>query len=345
MLTKNTLRVSFVVSIPSRLAVVVVIFLMCGMVAMAQGRKYGLFVGINEYPRAEERLYGAVNDATKLRQQMIKDFEFAESDTQSLTDAGATRKAIIDSIKAYQQKAKAGDLFLFTYSGHGTLFPDALSAVVDEREKTSMDILLPNLRLKIPLDFYDSAIVPVDADDNKEGRAWKNLILDDELYDLFSGFAQKRVQVIFLSDSCHSGTLGKGADNDTRMKFISPFQVLQIKSFDELKPAKPVKPKKVGPRDKWGSYIILTASKDNELSWDVDGNTPEPGGLFTKVLLQALNSGQGPLTYTELLARVQPEVVRLSRKGPAEQTPQIDTRFGDPNATIFSFQKIKGRRR
>lgn len=337
MLTKNTLRASFVFSVPSRLAVVVVIFLMCGMVAMAQGRKYGLFVGINEYPRADDRLYGAVNDATKLRQQMIKDFGFAESDTKALTDLAATRKAIIDNIKIYQQQAKTGDLFFFTYSGHGTLFPDALSADIDESEKKSVNILLPGLRLKIPLDFYDSAIVPVDSDDGKEGRAWKNLILDDELYELFSAFTQKQVQVIFLSDSCHSGTLAKGANNNTRMKFISPFKVLKIKSFDELKTLKPVKPKKGGPPDR-GSYIVLAASKDTELSWDVDGDTPDAGGLFTKVLLKALNSGQGPLTYTELLARVQPEVVRLSRLGPAEQTPQIDMRFGDANATIFSIQ-------
>jgi hypothetical protein len=339
MLTKNTLRASFVFSIPGRLAVVVVIFLMCGIVATAQGRKYGLFVGINEYPRADERLLGAVNDATKLRQQMIKDFGFAESDTKALTDAVATRKAIIDNIKAYQQQAQAGDLFLFTYSGHGTLFLDAKSAVMDETEKKSVNILIPGLRLKIPLDFYDSAIVPVDADNDKEGRAWKNLILDDELYDLFSAFTQKQVQVIFLSDSCHSGTLAKGANNDTRMKFISPFQVLGIKSFDDLKPRKPATPKKASP-DK-GSYILLAASKDDELSWDVDRDTPDPGGLFTKVLLKALTSGQGPLTYTELLARVQPVVIELSLKGPAQQTPQIDMRFGDANATIFSIQQVK----
>src|ERR1044071_4240128 len=105
MLTKSTasvaqtsLRVSVVLSMASKLTAVVVIFLMCGMVAMANGHKYGLFVGINQYPRPDEHLFGAVNDATKLRQKMIKDFGFAECDTTLLTDAAATRKAIIDGI-------------------------------------------------------------------------------------------------------------------------------------------------------------------------------------------------------------------------------------------------------
>src|ERR1044072_4918703 len=123
MLTKSnvsvaltSMRVSVVPSMAIKATLLIAIFLMCGMVVMAQGRKYGLFVGINQYPRPDEQLFGAVNDATKLRQKMIKGFGFAEGDTTLLTDAAATRKAIFDSITGYRQKAKSGDLFLFTYS-------------------------------------------------------------------------------------------------------------------------------------------------------------------------------------------------------------------------------------
>lgn len=346
---QTSLRVSFTFLLTRRLGVVVVIFLMCGMVAMGQGRKYGLFVGINEYPRPDERLAGAVNDAKNLHEKM-KDFGFEESNTTLLTDAAATRQAIIDNIRSYQQKAKAGDLFLFTYSGHGTLFPDTSSAEIDEPDKVEMDVLLPGEHYVIPLDYYDSAIVPVDADDNKGGRAWKNLILDDELYDLFSALKQKQVRVVFISDSCNSGTIGKAevdAENSAtwHVKFLSPLQALNVKSFEELKAVKPKKQKKVGPRTSSGAYLTLSASKDNEFSWDIGGGTQDAGGLFTKTLLTVVNSGAGPLTYTQLMARVRPEVVRLSRKQWSEQTPQLDARFGNPDVPIFSFQPANNRRR
>lgn len=348
MLTKSTvartsLRVSAVLFIASKLTVVVVMFLMCGVVAMAQGHKYGLFVGINQYPRPDEQLFGAVNDATKLRQKMIKDFGFAEDDTTLLTDAAATRKAIIDGITSYRQKAKSGDLFLFTYSGHGTLFPDASSSVIDEHTKISMDVLLPGGHFVIPPDYYDSAIVPVDSDDETGGRPWKNLILDDEFHDLFSAFQQKGVQVIFLADECNAGTIGKGENGTARVKFITPMQALNVKSLADLKKVKPRKQRRVAARSKWGPYLILSASKDNEFSLDVDGGTDHAGGLFTRTLLTVLDNVPGPLTYTQLLARVQPEVVRLSRLEGNDQTPQLDTRFGDPNLTIFSFQPVHKR--
>src|SRR5215213_10698607 len=111
MLTKSTVSVALTsLRVFFPLSVVVVILLLCGTAGMAKGRKYGLFVGINAYTGPGEQLFGAVNDATKLRGQMIKNFGFEEGDTKLLTDASATREAIVAGIRAYQQKAQAGDL-------------------------------------------------------------------------------------------------------------------------------------------------------------------------------------------------------------------------------------------
>src|SRR5688572_5999310 len=90
--------------------------------AEAKNRKYGLFVGINAYTGGINPLKGCVNDATKMREAITAKFGFQMADTTLLTDAAATRDGILSNLKKYEAVAGAGDVFVFHYSGHGTLF-------------------------------------------------------------------------------------------------------------------------------------------------------------------------------------------------------------------------------
>jgi hypothetical protein len=90
----------------------------------------------------------------------------------------ATRSRVLAGIRAAAKKLTAGDLFLLTYSGHGGQVPDTDDDEADRRDETMC--------------FFDGQFI------------------DDELYLELSKFA-KGVRILILSDSCHSGTVARGA--------------------------------------------------------------------------------------------------------------------------------------
>ena len=92
---------------------------------------------------------------------------------QTLTSPKATRKAVIEGIADAAKRLRAGDIFLFTYAGHGSQLPDMNRDEEDGVDETFC--------------LYDGMFV------------------DDELYDLWCSFADD-VRVLVIADSCHSGT-------------------------------------------------------------------------------------------------------------------------------------------
>jgi len=292
---------------------------------MAAGKKYAVLVGINDYPGDENDLNGAVNDAQNFKKLLTTKFRFPTANTTMLLDSAATRANIISQIKAYGGLVGSGDILLFQYSGHGTLFPDIYSDVIDETKKVAVDIPMQDgSHYRLPLDYYDSAIVPWDADDKSSSRTWQNLILDDELYDMFSKITAKGATVVFISDSCHSGSVGKA--QQMKFRYMPTEKALKIASLADLKKSDPSKQIKGSEPIFNNRYIVLTASRDDEVAWD--GNESAiPGGLFTSSLIGVINSSKVPLTYSSLLSYT---AARMK-----DQHPQLDRRFGNVSAKLF----------
>lgn len=320
------------------------IFLIAVSAASAKGRKFGLFVGINAYQGGINPLKGAVNDATKMKAAMISKFGFNAADTTLLTDAAATRQAILANLQKYQALAGSGDLLVFHYSGHGTLFPDAYSEEQDETKLIYMEA--PNdkgvMEVMYERGTYDSAIVPVDARSTTSGKPWRNLILDDELYAIFSAVTRNGAQVVLISDSCHSGSIDRAkVTKGARAKTQSLAKVFGVRSFGDLALEKPasVRATRTPPPAK-GLYISMTGSKDDEFSLDVplkDGTTM---GLFTFGLLtympRVINPAS-PMSYEMLMKAVSPAVAQLAKdRFSNNQNPQLNFDFGDPKGPIFS---------
>src|SRR5215813_13806559 len=163
----------------------------------AAPKKFALVVGIDKYEISP--LLGCVKDAERFRDALVNYGGFRREDIEMLTDKAATYKAILGALAERVEKAQRGDLFVFYFSGHGTLFPDEESADLDEKTEIEPPNLIPGK--------YDGAICPIDVDSetNSSGKPWENLLLDDTLARRFSRFAGKGCMVIFISDSCHSG--------------------------------------------------------------------------------------------------------------------------------------------
>lgn len=141
-----------------------------------QGRKgLSLHIGLNTvnnsaYGFNVPPLAGCINDANDMRNLAVgQGFQ-----PKQLLDSAATASAVTDSIRQAAQILRAGDIFLLTYSGHGSQVPD-----------------------------------PVEPDGLSE--TWvlhDRQLIDNELYELWGAFAAG-VRVVVISDSCHSGTVSR----------------------------------------------------------------------------------------------------------------------------------------
>ena len=314
--------------------------------AEAKGKKYGLFIGINAYGDGISPLKGCVNDATKMREAMTTKFGFNVADTTLLTDAAATRAGIMTELNKYAALAGAGDILVVHYSGHGTLFPDAYSEEQDETKLIYMEMQNQQGQTEVMYEraTYDSAWVPFDARQKTSGKAWRNLILDDELYALLGGVTRKGAQVVLISDSCHSGSIEKAKKNtDAIPRTESLATVFGVRRFSELDLEKPAEVRTVRtPAPAAGLYLSMTGSRDDEFSLDAKIGGVSMGLFTAKFLeevnrLSALTPGK-PITtsYEVIMATVSKKVADQATAWDRNQHPQLNFAYGNPKMPVFS---------
>ncbi len=287
-------------------------------------KKYALLVGIDLYTDVKQ-LVGCLKDVDNVKEVLNKKAGFPLENLEALKNQQATRDGILNSLKAKQSSARSGDLFVFYFSGHGTLFPDRFSEDKDEMNNISPPGLTAGK--------YDSALCPVDTNSASHGnKPWENLILDDELFSLFSGFTKAGCMVVFIADSCHSGTIAKGVGVEA--KYVSPEKAIKTQ-MTNIVPATlgrvtSEQDKQVNAR---GMYLTLSSSKDTQTS-----GATQNGSLFTKHVVKAINE-KANQSYRELYAAIKNGVMQESSQS---QNPQLDTRFytGSVETRILTMPNI-----
>lgn len=136
---------------------------------------YVLAVGISKYANKDERLDFAHRDA----EEIVKAYQkygkplFDKIEVRLLTDAKATREAVLEGLEWLRKNATQKDFAVFFFAGHG---------VKDNRDK-----------------FF---LLPVDGDREKLTRtAIDGTVISDELVSIPG-------QLLVLLDACHSGKIG-----------------------------------------------------------------------------------------------------------------------------------------
>jgi hypothetical protein len=115
-------------------------------------------------------LAGCINDANDM-QDLARSKGFL---TRQLLDGEATSAAVVSKVEQAAERLQSGDIFLMTYSGHGSQVPD-----------------------------------PSEPDQQSETWVlWDRQLIDDELLALWGRF-RAGVRVLLISDSCHSGTMAR----------------------------------------------------------------------------------------------------------------------------------------
>lgn len=262
-------------------------------------------VGINRFAKFPQfELRGCVNDAKDMAALARSLLGFKAKEVSVLTDAQATKAAILAKLKAAVADAKAGKLsyLLFSLSSHGTQLADPSG---DEP------------------DGMDEAFVPYDI--AQKGDAWDpaHIISDDELHDLFVQLPSTVLLEVFL-DTCHSGSGLRGAEfslNAPRARYVAPpageFQgAVRQRSVRGFTLGAP----DAAAREVAGAHHVLwTGCKSNQTSADAyfDGRY---SGAFTYWYVKVMKE-----TGNQLARKAVMQKVRAGLKGKFTQVPQLET--------------------
>lgn len=261
-------------------------------------RVYALLVGINDYPPEVPSLAGCVNDVDRFHAYLKAHSEPASLAVEVLTNGAATRAAVIAGFRSHLGQAKAGDVALFQYCGHGARWASNAA-----------------FRPFFP-DGMDEGLVCADS-----RRPGGYDLSDKELAVLVSELARTGAHVAVLLDSCHSGSGTRGAD---------AFRGLRPRLAHDVTTERPLDTYLDGHyarlRDVHSSlsipaarHILLAACERGQLAQE-SGDT----GVFTSTLIEVLEKSGGALSYADLFVRCRAAV----RSRAFDQDPQFEAYEG-----------------
>jgi hypothetical protein len=171
--------------------------------AKADGQLRALLVGVSSYQQQMgfKPLNGPANDVALIGDQLGK-LGFRSENIVILADGPRakgkpTHDAIVRELDALAQTAGPGDIIYIHLSGHGSQQPNT-NPEEDPEPDGKDEIFLPE-----DVGLWD-----------KQAQGVKNAIVDDELAPRIAAIRNKKADVVFVADSCHSETLLRGSSVD-----------------------------------------------------------------------------------------------------------------------------------
>jgi metacaspase-1 len=226
-----------------------------------------------------------------------------------LEDAG-TKAAVKSAVADAAGQLKAGDIFLFTYSGHG-------SQVIDQNEDE-----LKNVRPDGRPDRHDETWCLYDG-----------MMVDDEVNLMWQAFAPG-VRVLVLLDCCHSETSIRGVGERGARKAPGLSRRLSLSATAKVQrknrafyAAIQTEMKAVVARPIVCSVEVISACEDDQEAAD---GAPNGNGFFTEQLLAAWDNGNFNGSLGEFY-----EIIKEYMSVADNQTP-MPFRDGAQNAEFFA---------
>jgi hypothetical protein len=262
--------------------------------------KKALCVGINKFKNyPDSALNGCVNDAVDM-QSILKEYNgFTDKEIKVLTDAAATKAAIMKNLTAMVDGAIKGkyDHLVFSLSSHGTQVPDTSG---DETDKA------------------DEAFCPHDL--AQAGDIWdpNHVITDDELHDLFVTLPTNVLLEVYF-DTCHSGTGLKAVDMllQRRPRYLPP---PSLEAFLNVEQRSPRQLNDLLLKKGVTQQILWAGCRANQTSADaqIDGKWH---GAFTYFFCKELRACNNSLSRADLLKKVTADL----KTAHYTQVPQLET--------------------
>lgn len=305
------------------------IILIAALIAACQpacAAKRALLVGVEEYSNPDFNLKGVKEDVRLLKESLIRKGVFTEAEIKTLVNKDATKDAIVQNFKDWLIKGtKPGDLALFYFSGHGIQIWDENG---DEIQDGKDEALMP-WNAKVTGD-RDKRTFRGNTSFAYSLKKTENFLLDDEIAELLK--QMKGRTVVFLSDSCHSGSSYKRV-NPLLVQYKTLDRPFSYKSVFEARETTPTVEGRPAEKTNIGDELhvseanvaAFTASEDSQPAEIVPFDR-DPTGLhsvFTWYLLHGLEGGadldgDGKITLGEVGRYLGEEV----KRGGYLQVPQ-----------------------
>lgn len=266
-----------------------------------------LCIGINRFKHVPSAtLRGCVNDAHDMAALLKERHGFGEADIALLTDAQATKVAILRALQGMVDAARAGSLkrLVFSFSSHGTQVPDQDG---DEDDRS------------------DEAFCPYDL--KPMGGAWDPnfIITDDELNALFKPLPEDVTLEVFL-DTCHSGTGLRRLDpltllipNAPKPRYLPPPSLAMARALAMTHPRNlSTRRRDIVPLSK--RHVLWTGCRSDQTSADAMFDS-RANGAFTYHYIRTVRASNGALSRAQVRDRVR---AALRRAG-YDQVPQLET--------------------
>jgi hypothetical protein len=285
---------------------------------------YALQIAIGKYAdnKTWRGLSGTYTDIGEMKKLLTGErFSVPSENIQTLIDKEATKRQIfeafenhlIENARRYYEKTKKRDaVILFQYSGHGSQAPDANGDEIDGMDET--------------LVTYDSQDEP--------GKNYD--VTDDEIYALTAKLKLYTDNIVYVLDSCHSGSGTRDAGDTRRLPARKTVPVSISKDTMRGEISKNEKDAEQTDFLPAGTdYIVISASQADQLAGQKDvfecDTCPKKiasYGYLTFYLIEELKNAKSDTSYRELMENVRRKV---SADKPT-QTPQIE---GDANRFVF----------
>ncbi|MEO6655051.1 MAG: caspase family protein, partial [Pyrinomonadaceae bacterium] len=287
---------------------------------------YVLQVGIGKYVNAPKwvQLGGPINDVVKMRELLEGErYKVPPENIVTLKDEQGTKETIfkefqnhlIAKVREHFEKTKKRDaVALFQFSGHGSQVPD-----VDGDEKD---------------DHLDETLVTYNSQDVK-GKNFD--ITDDEIFALTAELRQYTDNIVYILDSCHSGSGTRDASEAVRrlpVRHTVPESVRGVGAIARGD-ARSDDNSRGGMLPPGDDYIVITAAAPDETAQEKQcfeecGVTDRPVvyGYLTYYLIDELRNARSDTSYRELMDNVR----RRVSSDKLSQTPQIE---GDKQRFVF----------
>lgn len=237
-------------------------------------KKYALHLGLNvvdpdHYDGWDGKLDACVNDSEFYKGLSTKS-EFDKIIV--LQNADATSDEVIKHLTSFAGDLEGGDLFFFTYSGHGSQVRDINN---DEAE-----------------DEFDETWC-----------LFNRQLVDDELFEAFKAF-NRGVKIFMVSDSCHSGSVSRAQPAFKVRK--APANISQRTILKNKAIYMPILTRSGVTRDAMGARVLqFSGCQDEQLSYEFGEN-----GLFTTVFKKTLEDAEN-LSYASFFKVVAAEVPKI----------------------------------
>ena len=306
---------------------------------VAAENKYALLIGIQTYqPKGTQikrpaaagskasgqsrwdlpvwpNLDGSLNDVRSMHELLASPkFGFPEKNIHVVTEAQATRSAILAAMQKYLvDEPQRGDIVVFYYAGHG-------SQRLNSKNGTP--------------DHLDETIVPVDANTGVFD------VRNKEIARLFNRVVDKGALLTAIFDSCHSGAVARGIPVGApgHARFL-PYDPRDAADPPDRSPGGGRAPT---PEERPGGAVVLSAAQQDQFAseWTLDDGTSH--GAFTVALMDTLDRLPADASAEEVYGRVK---VLMQGMGLNAEQPALDAPPDRRQAALFGNTRANGKLR